>query len=160
VLAERLASMLGPVSRVLDVGCGAGQILAGFRTAGTERVFGLESQNGVDWCKRLNIFELAETEYMPVDLRTSLPRLVDFDVVVCTEVGEHLPPEAANEMIRWMCVDVNPAWLVFSGAIPGGTGTAHINEQPTPVWMRFRKQKYSPRTTAPNTGARPRERCR
>jgi 2-polyprenyl-3-methyl-5-hydroxy-6-metoxy-1,4-benzoquinol methylase len=142
-----LSALTGNPKTILDVGCGAGQILTGFKQAGAERVFGLESPSGIQWCRKLGIFELDPTEYLAVDLRDKLPnynhgfRLWTIDqvyhMVVCTEVAEHLPEAAANEMIRWICEDVRPEWFAFSGAIPGRGGTAHINEKPTPVWMRL-----------------------
>ena len=133
-IAGHLHTMLKPES-VVDVGCGTGQMLQMFKERGA-RVLGFESSNGVEWTQRLHIQECGQF-IQAVDLRDheAIPVVKDVDLVVCVEVAEHLPEQAARGMVYDICHRLNPRWLAFSGAVPrspGGTG--HINEQYFPYW--------------------------
>ncbi len=152
-IGKALYEFGGKPNSVLDVGCGTGQMLAGMIRAagGILSVTGIESKNGIEWCKKLAILEITESELIPHDLREPMPELYNFDMVICCEVCEHLPEATSNEVIRWICEEVQPKVLAFSGATPnysghqviGFGGTGHINERPTPVWMGLiRKNGY------------------
>jgi hypothetical protein len=55
-----------------------------------------------------------------------------FDLAVCLEVAEHLPPERAASFIAELC-HLAPV-VLFSAAIPGQGGHHHLNEQPIGYW--------------------------
>jgi 2-polyprenyl-3-methyl-5-hydroxy-6-metoxy-1,4-benzoquinol methylase len=57
-----------------------------------------------------------------------------FDLVICTEVGEHLEKEHADTLIRNVA-DAAKTWIFFSAATPGQGGMAHFNEQPHEYWI-------------------------
>jgi len=55
------------------------------------------------------------------------------DLALCLEVGEHLPPELGNRLVRLLS-ELSPT-VVFSAASPGQGGIGHINEQPKEYWL-------------------------
>ncbi|PZV04875.1 MAG: hypothetical protein DCF23_05010 [Cyanobium sp.] len=73
------------------------------------------------------------------------PFLTDqvFDLAICMEVGEHLPPESAPVLVESL---VRHAELVlFSAAIPWQGGTHHINERWQSWWaVIFKQHGYLP----------------
>lgn len=66
-----------------------------------------------------------------VDLRDPLPE-GDFDLALCLEVAEHLPPERGSSFVADLC-RLAPR-VVFSAAMPRQGGTGHINCQPPAYW--------------------------
>jgi len=64
-----------------------------------------------------------------------------FDLSLCIEVAEHLPPDRADYLVRLLatCSDT----VFFSAAHPGQGGTLHLNEQPPEYWLeRFRSYGF------------------
>jgi len=114
VVVPVLYDLFQPQS-VLDVGCGQGEWLSAFP---------ITDREGVDiaappWLTR-------------VDLREPLHLGRTFDLVLCLEVAEHLPPEHAEDLVN-TCVRHSDT-VVFSGAVPGQEGIGHINCQPHEYW--------------------------
>jgi SAM-dependent methyltransferase len=110
---------------VLDVGCGAGHWAAVFEALGIPVV-------GVDGPQIDPRLRLVST-FVPWDLGQPLPELGRFDLGVCLEVAEHLPPEAAGGLVDGLCRSAD-RWL-FSAAVPGQGGDGHLNEQPHEYWI-------------------------
>jgi hypothetical protein len=66
----------------------------------------------------------------------------DFDLAVCLEVGEHLPPEQAEALVEGLC-QLAPV-VLFSAAIPNQGGHGHVNEQWPDYWATlFADKGYS-----------------
>lgn len=65
------------------------------------------------------------------------PLTVDraFDLAVCLEVAEHLPSTRAPGLVADL-TSMAPC-VLFSAAIPGPTGTHHINSQYVPYWVEL-----------------------
>ena len=82
-IADALANRLS-FSSVLDLGCGNGYLIARLEQLG-------KSVSGVDGS--VHVLECVPTELIPririIDLTTSV-RLGRFDLVICSEVAEHL----------------------------------------------------------------------
>jgi SAM-dependent methyltransferase len=111
--------LLHPAS-VVDIGCGSGVWAA---QAGA---LGIDDHLGVDG------------HTPPGSLRIEPDR---FDLVLCLEVAEHLPPEAADVLVDSL-VGLGPA-VLFSAAVPGQSGEHHVNEQWPDYWSeRFAARGY------------------
>src|SRR5208337_2324554 len=63
------------------------------------------------------------------------PSAASYELVICTEVAEHIPAEHADVLVRKLCkaCAVGGA-IVFTAAPPGQGGHDHINEQPFSYW--------------------------
>jgi SAM-dependent methyltransferase len=77
------------LNRVLEVGCGSGQLAAFLIDQGVQKYVGLDfSATAIDMARDK---ELAHTEFVVGDARSSnVLDAPDFDVIVCTEVLEHI----------------------------------------------------------------------
>lgn len=119
LLRERYAR----VRTVVDVGCGEGWWGKAFANAGCEVV-------GIDG-------DYAEPviEHLVADLTGALDLDRTFDLAVCLEVAEHLPPERAVGFVDELCT-LAPL-VVFSAAVPGQGGTDHLNEQWPEYWVEL-----------------------
>lgn len=135
-MADTIVSLLCP-SRVVDVGCGDGQLLEQLQLRGVQ-CLGIEvSEHGVKLCKQRGV------AVVQMDLRAPTTDRVPgrFDVVVCLEVAEHLPESCAEGLVRFLCSMAHT--IVFSAAQPGQGGEGHINEQPLSYWINhFEKVGY------------------
>jgi len=80
-------------------------------------------------------FMRADLEHEPLAKRVG----ARFDMAICLEVAEHLPPERADTFIDDLCAlsDV----VVFSAAIPGQGGTGHVHCR----WQSWWGKKFNDR---------------
>lgn len=116
-------------STAIDFGCGPGMMVRRLRE-------NLVDAWGIDGS------EHAITKAHP-DVRSSLMvgDITDlratnvYDLVICTEVAEHLPADQADRLVEVLTKAVGPrGHLVFTAAPPGQGGYDHINEQPMSYW--------------------------
>ena len=128
VVVPLLLSATRGVQRVIDVGCGEGWWGQEFADNGCQVI-------GVDG-SYVDGSPLGD-RFIPHDLRTPLPGHLAgrFDLAVCLEVGEHLPPARAESFVAELCA-LAPL-VVWSAAIPGQGGAGHVNEQPPSFWTRL-----------------------
>lgn len=117
-----LLGFLGKPQSYLDIGCGDSYIV---KLMG--KLLGKENSIGVD------IFN-STSQVINHDLRQPLDLKRKFDLVVSTEVGEHLPKESADTYCDTL-IKHSSKWLVFSAALIGQGGYDHINEQPIEYWL-------------------------
>lgn len=130
-----LMELVGP-RKVLDVGCGIGTWLAEFVRAGVADVMGVDG----DWVSRTAL-RIAEDRFRPVDLARADELPDGFDLTLCLEVAEHLPPEASDRFVAALCRTA-PA-VAFSAAIPHQPGTMHINTAWHEAWhARFESHGF------------------
>lgn len=127
VIAPLVMAEFPGVRHVIDVGCGEGWFAAAFRELGCAVV-------GVDHPDPIPM-GLDADEWHGHDLREPLPDLGRFDLAVCLEVAEHLPPERGESFVADLCA-LAPI-VLFSAAIPGQGGTGHLNEQPPGYWTEL-----------------------
>jgi SAM-dependent methyltransferase len=132
-----LQQLYAPTS-VLDVGCGLGHWLAAFRSRGVSDVLGLDGSYVP--VQRLAI---PASAFKVVDLQHPPELERRFDLALCLEVGEHLPAESADALVRLLVAASDT--VVFSAAVPGQGGQHHINEQWQSYWARiFGQHGYRP----------------
>jgi SAM-dependent methyltransferase len=112
---------------VLDVGCGFGPWLATAREMGVAEVRGIEGP----WIDRAQL--LIEPERVDVlDLEQGFSLGRTFDLVICSEVAEHLSADAAPRLVKSLAGHGD--LILFSAAIPFQGGEHHVNEQFPDYW--------------------------
>lgn len=126
-VSDLLMAIPKPTSAI-DVGCGDAHWLKCLSTHNVPTVLGIE---GFPAC-------LPYTKPIPTiihDLSTPLPLSMNFDLVLCIEVGEHLPERAAPTLVE-TCTNLVKTGhpIVFSAAPPGQGGVGHVNLQPKSYW--------------------------
>jgi SAM-dependent methyltransferase len=129
VVAPIVAHLLQP-SSVADVGCGLGDWLAAFQRLGVDEVLGLDG----DYVDRSQL-RIPADRFRAADLSEPFGLGGRFDLVICLEVGEHLPANRSADLVATL-TDAAPA-VLFSAAIPGQGGVGHINEQWPAYWREL-----------------------
>ncbi len=118
---------------VLDVGCGQGAWGVGLPE---EDYFGVDG----DYVKEENLV-ISPSQFKPVDVSKKFNLRKKFDLVISLEVAEHLPESAADIFIENLCRHGD--LILFSAAIPGQGGNAHLNEQWQSYWAdKFIRQQF------------------
>jgi SAM-dependent methyltransferase len=134
-LAEQIVLRLDPKT-VLDVGCAKGLLVECLRDRGIE-AYGLD------------ISEYAISKARP-DVRpycwvaSAADAIADeYDLIVCTEVCEHLPEAEANEAVRQM---TSHSKMILFSSTPGCfEDPTHINLHPEIDWLRlFARFSFAP----------------
>jgi SAM-dependent methyltransferase len=129
VLASALDRWAHPAS-VCDFGCGNGYLLSYFAARGV-CVTGVEGFSravahvDVNIRDRVVVHDLAQSMSLPLH-----------DLVVCTEVAEHLPKRASKSVVANLTNSAGQH-IAFSAAQPGQWGDGHINCQPVSFWLRL-----------------------
>lgn len=121
---------------VVDVGCGDGAALAGFRAMDASlSLTGVEAAPAAVARARsqgLDVVELDLTRRAPDATSAVRKRLEGADVALCLEVAEHLPPWHAGPLLSLLAA---APVVVFSAAQPLQGGVMHVNEQPPARWI-------------------------
>ena len=115
---------------VVDLGCGRGWYVNALAKCGIE-VFGVDGNPKVT--------ELGDDFYQ-YDLAEPLGNFVTpVDVVLCLEVGEHIPAEFSDQLLDNVCRTANKQ-VIISWAMPGQVGTGHVNCQPN-EWVQEQMER-------------------
>lgn len=133
-----IMSLFNPKS-VLDVGCGIGTWLHVFNNNNVTDVMGVDG----DYVNRslLNKY-INEKFFTPTDLCSAFDLKRKFDIAICFEVAEHLPPESADIFIDSIAKHADV--IIFSAAVPEQIGQNHLNEQWQSYWAaKFAALGYS-----------------
>lgn len=130
--APRMAASIRDVIRpssVTDVGCGTGDLLLELRNLGIPGTGFEYSTAAIEIAREKGI------EVTPLNLEQEIDRLPvrRADLVVSTEVGEHLPESCAETFVEYLCRTADT--VLFSAATPGQGGHDHVNEQPHEYWI-------------------------
>jgi hypothetical protein len=132
-LLERCAY---PVRSAVDVGAGVGPWLAVARQHGISDILALEGA----WVRDL-VTAIPADAYAYSDVSGPLRINRRFDLCLCLEVAEHLPPTGAGQLVDNL-VGLSDV-ILFSAAIPHQGGTHHVNEQWPAYWAAlFRARDY------------------
>jgi SAM-dependent methyltransferase len=129
---------------VIDVGCGQGLLLEALKARHPlVRRAGLESSPDAIRRARARGLDITCVDLAFLARRSAkvAAALVNgFDLAVCLETAEHLPPWSASPLVH---VLTRAPMVLFSAAPPGQGGTSHINEQPHEYWRkRFVKEGF------------------
>jgi len=133
-----------PARSVVDVGCGHGLALQGFaRVDPTLRLKGFDASPAALARARARGLDVEELDLVSLPRRevaAMAGRIGEFDLAVCLEVAEHLPPWHARTLVG---VLAGARRLIFSAAHPNQGGRLHVNEQPASYWLeRFRRSGF------------------
>ena len=120
-LAARIGMKYHP-EKAADLGCGNGRYCAVFKAYGWSIVHGYEGTPGVI---SLGIYD----DIFQIDLSKRRWVDIDYDFVMCLEVGEHVP-EKYEEFFLDTITNFSSKDLIMSWAIPGQGGAGHLNEKP------------------------------
>jgi SAM-dependent methyltransferase len=125
-MATSIVTAFSP-GRVVDVGCGTGVLMLELRRLGVD-VVGLELADAA--IARCTARGLDVRKY---DIeRDGFPG-VRGDLVVSTEVAEHLPASCAERFVDALTRMADT--VVLTAATPSLLGTDHVNEQPNEYWI-------------------------
>ena len=120
-------AMFGIPSSFLDVGCGNGSVVAFM-----DYVMALEAYSPA---LGIEIWNPEGFDHIVVhDLREPLGLNALFELVICWEVGEHLPEESADMLCQTLA-DHTDGRLIFTAAHKGQGGDHHVNEQNRSYWI-------------------------
>lgn len=123
---------VGVPAAMLDVGCGNGHLVRIAAAIGTGRAVGLDIS--LDLRVTAPYPGGSVVQLIPADLRLPVPGLAPtYDLVLCLEVAEHLPPESAETLCDTL-TGATGGTLLFSAATPGQGGAGHLNERPHGYW--------------------------
>lgn len=125
-----LVLSLFPARSVIDIGCGVGGWLNAFERHGVSDYVGVDG----DYVSREQL-RIAPDRFIARDLTTFIESGRTFDLACSLEVAEHLPVECADQFVAAL-VQAAPV-VLFSAAIPGQGGTAHVNEQWQSYWAEL-----------------------
>jgi hypothetical protein len=137
--AERIVDLLMPmlsVRSVVDFGCGDGVWLRTFERRGIERIMGYDGP----WTD-IGQLQIDPVSFRSVDFTTPVPAPEPFDLALCLEVGEHLPPGSERTLVR--SIAEHAPVVLFGAAIPQQGGYRHVNERWQSFWSGlFEEQGY------------------
>lgn len=137
IILPLVFNLIHPKS-VVDVGCATGTWLKICQQLKIKNLLGLDGKH-VD----KNLFKLNPKYFLATNLNEPIKIKQKFDLLICLEVAEHLPPNKANIFIGSLTTLSNI--ILFSAAIPFQSGQEHLNEQWPDYWVKkFKKRGYSP----------------
>jgi hypothetical protein len=120
-LVDRIGQLWSP-KQFADLGCGNGRYCATFKAFGWPVVHGYEGTQGIT---SLGVYD----DIMTMDLTKKRWVGIEYDLVMCLEVGEHIPKEHEQTFIDNVC-EFAAKDIILSWAVPGQGGKDHVNERP------------------------------
>lgn len=146
VVADALARQFPMAFYVADVGCGPGMLIERGMTAHGWHPLGFEgSQHGIDYASDAVRGRIAHTRIEDLTSLTGVyygenimnpekpPPRTGPDLVICTEVAEHLDESLADHLVALLTSAMCPIVLTAAGV--GQQGHHHVNCQPRSYWI-------------------------
>lgn len=121
-MAELIANEL-PHGSVVDFGCGNGYLVEALTRMG-KQTHGIDgSPNVLKYNPSIEVADITK----PLDVAQR-------DLVICTEVAEHVEEQFADVLVDNLCRAAGN-YIFFSAAVAGHGGHLHVNEQPREYWL-------------------------
>jgi SAM-dependent methyltransferase len=123
-IADRITADIAP-GRVLDAGCAMGLLVEALRTRGVEA-------DGVDISPYAiaHVHESVRPHCRVGSIAAELPG--DYNLIVCIEVLEHMPPGDADAALDNFCR--HTADILFSSSPRDYAESTHVNVRPPEAW--------------------------
>lgn len=135
-ILDLILPRLPPVRSAVDVDCGVGAWLSVLQERGVADVVGVDGA----WVDE-QLLKIPADRFRRADLSAPLKLERRFDLAICLEVAEHLPPERADGFIAELAGAAD--FVLFSAAIPFQGGYGHVNEQWQSYWAdRFARRGF------------------
>jgi SAM-dependent methyltransferase len=129
VVLPYVFTQFGKPESVVDIGCGLGTWLTVAQQLGVKIILGIDGDYVVK-----DSLTIENQYFISHDLTQPFAFEKKFNLAICLEVAEHLPEEAALNLIQTLTNASN--LLLFSAALPNQGGQNHINEQPFSYWFK------------------------
>ncbi len=132
-IADRIVSDIQPKT-VLDAGCAMGFLVEALRERGVE-AYGIDiSEYAID-----RVHEDVKEYCWVGSVADPLPQ--SYDLIVCIEVLEHLPPRDAEAAVEILCRHTDD--ILFSSTPFDFKEVTHFNLQPPEYWAKlFAQQRF------------------
>jgi SAM-dependent methyltransferase len=114
---------------ILDIGCGLGAYLRLFNKLGVKEIIGVDGFTPEESFLNLN-------QYIRHDLTHPLDLQRKFDLVMCLEVAEYLPPGSEVNLLEILNNHADNI-LIFSAGEKGQPGHGHINCKSFEEWANL-----------------------
>lgn len=134
---------LGIPESMMDVGCGPGHLVKLATMLGSRTAFGVDINVG-DGFHRDENHSVVSCDLIQGDVVGGT-----YDLALCLEVAEHLPPESSDTLCDTLA-QATGGTLLFSAATPGQGGSGHLHEMPHEYWREklvARGLRFDPETT-------------
>lgn len=131
---ERWRLGRGYAANCFDVGCGPGVLLDELHNLGwTGKGFD-GSSHSIAWAKK-HVQDVVPYIWQ-ADITTLPSPGYSPEIVICTEVAEHLEAELAPLLVRYLTAIADKC-IIFTAAPKNQGGHDHVNEQPKEYWLNL-----------------------
>lgn len=124
------------VATILELGCGGGWFTEEFIKWGVRVVAVEGSRSGFERTKKRLGKKYTQNIYRH-DLRLPFHLKKKFNIVVCTEVAEHIEPPFSSQLVQTITEHSDLVWFSFEQPSTNQEHYHHTNEQPEIFWQNL-----------------------